>query len=102
MKTDFYTDLETLQDQYYKFLRANVVRYMSEQAAEYFELAIHRMEQKHDPPLTAQTRADRAIRIPWADIRQMILDEICTNTIGSYHFRPLMTSYRPDAQIDPA
>ena len=71
---------------------------MSEQAAEYFELAIHRMEQKHDPPLTAQTRADRAIRIPWADIRQMILDEICTNTIGSYHFRPLMTSYRPDAQ----
>ena len=98
VKTTFYTDLQLMQDQFYCYLRASADLYMNKQAAEYFELAMHRMEATEKPPLTRENRCDRDKRIPWSKIKQMILDEICSNTIGSYHFRPLMTSYRPDAQ----
>ena len=94
VETDFYKALRVLQDEYYRWIRGSINRWMDKSAWNYLESKIELREQTYKIKL--EERADPDKRIPWHWIENVILDEICTLTLGEYFFRPLLAVARND------
>ena len=54
--------------------------------------------EEHQRGIELEERADRGKRIPWEWIENVILDEICTLTLGEYFFRPLLSVAHNDSE----
>ena len=92
----FYQNLRSLQDSYYKYLRAGVAMHMDKPAKEAFIRLVKQAESDMTPPLSLKDCCNRDRRLTWKFLRNLILQELCTFTLGSYHFKPLLTMHRKD------
>ena len=78
VQTEFYTDLQAMQEKYYMYLRASVVLYMDDRAKEHYKTVLAQadivlslpMDQKYSP----------GKRISWKKIKNLILNDICRET----------------------
>ena len=96
VKTLFYRDLEAMQRNYYKYLRASIVLYMDDAAKDLYNTFIDKADDRLN--LSKEEKYLPGKRISWKDIKEFILEEICVDTLGNYYYRPLLTLYRQDKQ----
>jgi len=92
VKSALYLAYDVLSADYYKYLRASIIRYMDQDAKDTLNNLIENEEQKRKIPF--ETRADPGIRLPWAWIEGTIHCKLCTQTLGNYYFRSLLTMQR--------
>ena len=95
-RTPLYNTLLNLNDQYYKYIRASVFRYMDKPAKEYLENIIDAEEERRGIPF--EQRADPDKRLPWKWIKEVILNTICMQTLGDYYFRSLLEMHRAESE----
>ena len=92
VKADLYLQYDVLTEEYYKYLRASIGKYMDQDAKDTLNNLIAHEEEKREIPF--KTRADPGIRLPWAWIEATIHCKLCTQTLGNYYFRSLLTMQR--------
>ena len=92
VKSALYLTYDTLTAEYYKYLRASIVKYMDQDAKDTLANLIEQEEEKREIPF--KTRVDPGTRLPWAWIEATIHCKLCTQTLGSYYFRSLLTMQR--------
>ena len=97
-KTQYMLDLEAYQLRIYKHMRASLTLFMDEPAKNKFETWISSQEVDLTPYQRSQ-RMERHERIPWKRIKNFVLDHICSVTLGSFHFKPLLRLKRKDHQL---
>ena len=81
-------------------MRASLTLYMDEPATNKFDTWISSQEVDLDPIQRAR-RMEKGTRIPWKRIVNFVLDNICSVTLGSFHFKPLLRLKREDTQLFP-
>ena len=96
--TTFGDHLQYTQHRIYMRLRSSLKFFMAEQTHELLLVAIERREAEMVPPVTDERLLDQAVRTPWDWIKEWILDNICVLCTGAYHFTPLQTSLRSNAE----
>ena len=79
----------------YEMLRASVRLYMSKATWQYVDAAIKKEESgREKPDITDANFLTAKNRIKWSWIKTWISDNLCTLTLGSYHFRVLYITFR--------
>ena len=97
-KTSYKRDLEAYQLRMYKHMRASLVLFMDDNAANKLTTWISTRESAL-PEDKRKRRLEKSIRIPWKTIQDFVLDNVCTVTLGSFHYKPLLRLKREDNQL---
>ena len=94
------TGVRWAQQQIYEYLRSSLRKYMKRATWDLCDAAIKQEESTKVPAITDANflKRENMNRITWSWIKQWVLDTICAITLGSYHFMPVMTMHRQNAE----
>jgi hypothetical protein len=90
----FQSDLILLQECYYKYIRASIFLYCDSKAENHLKVALKIEDRRRGN--TVLNFCDEKRRISWEFIQDIILNEICTYTVGAYYCTS--TPYKPQAE----
>ena len=97
-KTKYKSDLEAYQQRMYKHMRASIVLFMDDNAKNKLTTWLSTRESGMEES-KRKRRLEKGIRVPWKAIEDFILDNVCTLTLGSFHYKPLLCLKREDNQL---